>query len=126
MTDDRPQDPRTRRPRPDFPQQGQEHPGRTGPVDPPPDHGEDSSRGSGLLRMALPHMRAGASIIDTASVQAYQPSPHPLDHAFGKQAPLGRPAQSAGTAPAHVCLAAERASFVTAWILNATGGTPLP
>jgi NAD(P)-dependent dehydrogenase (short-subunit alcohol dehydrogenase family) len=45
---------------------------------------------------------------------------------FGKQAPLGRPAQPAEMAPAYVFLASSRASFVTAEILNATGGTPLP
>lgn len=294
MAEDRPQDPTTRHPRPEFPQQEQEHPGWTGPMDPPPDHGEESYRGSGLLtdrktlltggdsgigravaiafaregadvvlthlpeeekearqtvrlveeagrtavpvvcdireerqcrelvdrtvaefgrvdvlvnnaayqmsqpdgigaisteqfdrvvrtnlygmfwlcKMALPHMRAGASIINTTSVQAYKPSPHLLDYAmtkggivtftqglaqmvapdgirvnavapgpvwtplipatmpdtrkFGRQAPLGRPAQPAEMAPAYVFLASQRASFITAEVLNATGGTPLP
>ncbi|WP_112466157.1 SDR family oxidoreductase [Streptomyces triticisoli] len=294
MADDRPQDPTTRHPRPEFPQQDQEHPGWTGPMDPPPDHGEESYRGSGLLtdrktlltggdsgigravaiafaregadvvlthlpeeekearetarlveeagrtavpvacdireerqcrelvdrtvaefgrvdvlvnnaayqmsqpdgigavsteqfdrvvrtnlygmfwlcRMSLPHMSPGASIINTTSVQAYKPSPHLLDYAmtkggivtftqglarmvasdgirvnavapgpvwtplipatlpdtreFGKQAPLGRPAQPAEMAPAYVFLASQRASFITAEVLNATGGTPLP
>ena len=295
MTDDRQQqDPTRQHPRPEFPQQDQEHPGWTGPMDPPPDHGEESYRGSGLLidrktvltggdsgigravaiafaregadvvfthlpeeekeaeetarlvegagrtavpvacdvreerqcqalvdravaefgridvlvnnaayqmsqpdgigaitteqfdrvlhtnlygmfwlcKMSLPHMRPGASVINTTSVQAYKPSPHLLDYAttkgaivtftqglaqmvagdgirvnavapgpvwtplipatlpdtreFGKQAPLGRPAQPAEMAPAYVFLASQRASFVTAEILNATGGTPLP
>ncbi|QES39644.1 NAD(P)-dependent dehydrogenase [Streptomyces venezuelae] len=289
-----PQDPTSKGPRPDFPQQDQEVPGWTGPMDPPPDHGEDSYRGSGLLRdrialitggdsgigravaiamareeadvvfthlpaeageaqetarwieeagrraiavpcdireeeqcrrlveravtefgridvlvnnaayqmsqpkgitdisteqfdrvvrtnlygmfwlckMAVPHMQRGASIINTTSVQAYKPSPHLLDYAmtkgaivtftqglaqmlvedgirvnavapgpvwtplipatlpdtteFGKQAPLGRPAQPAEMAPAYVFLASEHASFITAEIMNATGGTPLP
>lgn len=125
-----------------------------------------------LCREALPHIPAGGSIINTTSVQAYKPSPHLLDYAmtkgaivtftqglaqmvaadgirvnavapgpvwtplipatlpdtkeFGKQAPLGRPAQPAEMAPAYVFLASDRASFVTAEILNATGGTPLP
>ncbi|MFE1285688.1 SDR family oxidoreductase [Streptomyces sp. NPDC058751] len=281
-------------PRPDLPQQDQEHPGWTGPMDPPPDHGEDSYEGCGLLldrktlvtggdsgigravalsyaregadvlfthlpeetedaaetarlveqagrkavavecdvreedqcrrlvdraveefgridvlvnnaayqmsqpdgigeisteqfdrvmrtnlygmfwlcKMALPHIPAGGSIINTTSVQAYKPSPHLLDYAtskgaivtftqglaqmvagdgvrvnavapgpvwtllipatmpdtteFGKQAPLGRPAQPAEMAPAYVFLASDRAGFITAEILNATGGTPLP
>lgn len=290
----RPDDPTTAHPRPDFPQQEQEHPGWSGPMDPPPDHGEDSYRGSGLLedrkavltggdsgigravalayaregadvlfthlpeeadearettrlvedagrtavavpcdlreeeqcravvdravaefgridvlvnnaayqmaqpdgigaitteqfdrvvrtnlyamfwlcRSAVPHIPAGGSIINTTSVQAYKPSPPLLDYAmtkgaivtftqglaqmladdgirvnavapgpvwtplipatlpdtaeFGKQAPLGRPAQPAEMAPAYVFLASSRASFITAEILNATGGTPLP
>ncbi|MEV6553433.1 SDR family oxidoreductase [Streptomyces sp. NPDC051597] len=295
MTDPtRPQDPTGKHPRPDLPQQEQQHPGWTGPMDPPPDHGEQSYRGSGLLadrkavltggdsgigravalayaregadvlfthlpeeeedaretvrlveeagrravavvcdireeqqcrdlidravaefgridvlvnnaayqmaqsdgieaitteqfdrvlrtnlygmfwltKMAVPHIPAGGSVINTTSVQAYQPSPHLLDYAmtkgaivtftkglaqmlaergirvnavapgpvwtplipatlpdtaeFGKQAPLGRPAQPAEMAPAYVFLASEHASFITAEILNATGGSPLP
>ncbi|WP_223773154.1 SDR family oxidoreductase [Streptomyces sp. 135] len=288
------QDPTTRHPQPDFPQQDQQPPGWTGPMDPPPDHGEESYRGSGLLKdrkalltggdsgigravalafaregadvlfthlpseagdaretarlveeagqraiavpcdireeeqclrlvdravaefgridilvnnaayqmsqpegigdisteqfdqvvktnlygmfwlckMAVPHIPAGGSIINTTSVQAYKPSPHLLDYAmtkgaivtftqglaqmlvedgirvnavapgpvwtplipatlpdtkeFGKQAPLGRPAQPAEMAPAYVFLASDHASFITAEIMNATGGTPLP
>ncbi|MEU1019175.1 SDR family oxidoreductase [Streptomyces sp. NPDC005900] len=288
------QDPTTRHPRPDFPQQDQEPPGWTGPMDPPPDHGEESYRGSGLLKdrkvlltggdsgigravalayaregadvlfthlpseagdaretarlvedagrqafavpcdireeeqcrrlveravtefgridilvnnaayqmsqpegigditteqfdqvvrtnlygmfwlckMAVPHIPSGGSIINTTSVQAYKPSPHLLDYAmtkgaivtftqglaqmlvddgirvnavapgpvwtplipatlpdtkeFGKQAPLGRPAQPAEMAPAYVFLASDHASFITAEVMNATGGTPLP
>ncbi|GGX87907.1 SDR family oxidoreductase [Streptomyces minutiscleroticus] len=125
-----------------------------------------------LSKMSLPHIPSGGSIINTTSVQAYQPSPHLLDYAttkagikaftqglaqmvasdgvrvnavapgpvwtplipatmpdtseFGKQSPLGRPAQPAEMAPAYVFLASEKASFITAEIVNATGGTPLP
>ncbi|MFC9266327.1 SDR family oxidoreductase [Streptomyces zhihengii] len=289
-----PQNPRTKHPQPEFAQQDQEPPGWTGPMDPRPDHGEDSYRGSGLLqdraavvtggdsgigravalayaregadvlftylpeeaedaketarlieragrrglgvpcdireeeqcrrlveravaefgridvlvnnaayqmsqpegiaeisteqfdrvvrtnlygmfwlcKMAVPHIPSGGSIINTTSVQAYKPSPHLLDYAmtkgaivtftqglaqmlvedgirvnavapgpvwtplipatlpdtkeFGKQAPMGRPAQPAEMAPAYVFLASEHASFITAEIMNATGGTPLP
>ena len=39
-----------------------------------------------LVRHALPHMKAGGSIINTASVQAYQPSPQILDYASTKGA----------------------------------------
>ncbi|MFC9290901.1 SDR family oxidoreductase [Streptomyces sp. NPDC057052] len=296
MTDEqrRQQDPTTQHPRPDFPSQDQPHPGWTGPMDPPPDHGEESYRGSGrlegrravvtggdsgigravalayaregadvlfthldeeeddaretarlvedagrkavavpcdireesrcralidravaefagidilvnnaayqmsqpdgieaitteqfdrvlrtnlygmfwLTKFALPHMPEGACVINSTSVQAYKPSPHLLDYAmtkgaivtftqglaqmvaergirvnavapgpvwtplipatmpdtaeFGKQSPLGRPAQPAELAPAYVYLASQEASFITAEILNATGGTPLP
>jgi NAD(P)-dependent dehydrogenase (short-subunit alcohol dehydrogenase family) len=287
-------DPVDKHPRPEFAQQDQAHPGWTGPMDPPPDHGEDTYRGSGVLtgrtavitggdsgigravalayaregadilfthlpeekdearetsrlveeagrtavavecdirfedacrdlvdraadefgeidilvnnaayqmsqpdgiaaitteqfdrvmrtnlygmfwlcKLALPHMRAGGSIINTASVQSYKPSPHLLDYAttkgaivtftqglaqmlaeegirvnavapgpvwtplipatlpdtkeFGKQSPLGRPAQPAEMAPAYVFLASPGASYITGEIVNATGGTPLP
>nr|WP_220289963.1 SDR family oxidoreductase [Streptomyces sp. MBT84] len=289
-----PQHPAQQHPRPDFPSQDQPHPGWTGPMDPPPDHGEESYRGSGRLdgrkalvtcgdsgigravclafaregadvmfthleeekdeaqqtadlvseageralpvqcdireeancralidqaarelgridilvnnaayqmsqpegieaitteqfdrvlrtnlygmfwlsKFALPHMPEGGSIINSTSVQAYKPSPHLLDYAmtkgaivtftqglaqmlvdrgirvnavapgpvrtplipatlpntveFGKQAPIGRPAQPAEMAPAYVFLASHEASFISAEILNATGGTPLP
>ncbi|MFF4380704.1 SDR family oxidoreductase [Kitasatospora sp. NPDC001547] len=125
-------------------------------------------------RAALPHLEKGASIINTASVQAYKPSPHLLDYAmtkaaivaftqglatqlapdgirvnavapgpvwtplipatmdaekvahFGEQSPLGRAAQPAEMAPAYVFLASQESSYITAEIVNATGGTPLP
>lgn len=125
-----------------------------------------------LSKFALPHIQEGGSIVNTTSVQGYQPSPHLLDYAmtkaaivnftqgmaqmlaergvrvnavapgpvwtplipatmpdtseFGKQSPLGRPAQPAEMAPAYVFLASEDASFITGEIVNATGGTPLP
>ncbi|WP_330177926.1 SDR family oxidoreductase [Streptomyces sp. NBC_01498] len=290
----KPRDPVSKHPQPEFPQQEQAHPGWSGPMDPPPDHGEDSYEGHGrladhkalitggdsgigravalafaregadvmfshldaeeedaretvrlveeagrravavacdlreesrcrdlvgravtefgridilvnnaafqmsqpdgiqaisteqfdrvvrtnlyamfwLCKMALPSMPKGGSIINSASVQAYKPSPHLLDYAmtkgaivtftqglaqmvaqdgirvnavapgpvwtplipatmpetaeFGKQSPLGRPAQPAEMAPAYVFLASPQASYITAEIINATGGTPLP
>lgn len=125
-----------------------------------------------LSKLALPHIPKGGSIINSASVQAYKPSPHLLDYAmtkaaivnftqglaqmvakdgvrvnavapgpvwtplipatmpdtveFGKQSPLGRPAQPAEMAPAYVFLATDQASYITGEIVNATGGTPLP
>jgi NAD(P)-dependent dehydrogenase (short-subunit alcohol dehydrogenase family) len=39
-----------------------------------------------ITKAALPHMSAGASIINTASVQAYDPSPNLLDYAQTKAA----------------------------------------
>ncbi|MER7832845.1 SDR family oxidoreductase [Streptomyces sp. NPDC095602] len=295
MTSDRaPENPTTAHPRPDFPEQEQQHPGRTDAMSPRPDHGEESYRGSGLLKeraalvtggdsgigravclafaregadvlfthlpeeaedaretvrlvedagrkavavpcdireeqacrdlveqavgefgridvlvnnaayqmarpdgieaipseqfdrvmktnlygmfwltkAALPHIPEGGCVINSTSVQAYKPSPPLLDYAmtkgaivtfthglaqqlaprgirvnavapgpvwtplipatmpetaeFGKQAPLGRPAQPAEMAPAYVFLASGGASFITGEIMNATGGTPLP
>jgi NAD(P)-dependent dehydrogenase (short-subunit alcohol dehydrogenase family) len=39
-----------------------------------------------LVRNALPHMKAGAAIVNTASIQAYHPSPAILDYAATKGA----------------------------------------
>jgi NAD(P)-dependent dehydrogenase (short-subunit alcohol dehydrogenase family) len=39
-----------------------------------------------LCKYALPHLPAGASIINTASIQSYQPSPQLLDYATTKAA----------------------------------------
>lgn len=41
-----------------------------------------------LVQEALPHLRAGASIICTSSVQAFEPSPQLLDYAVTKSAIL--------------------------------------
>jgi NAD(P)-dependent dehydrogenase (short-subunit alcohol dehydrogenase family) len=39
-----------------------------------------------LCKAALPHLREGASIITTSSIQAFSPSPHLLDYATSKAA----------------------------------------
>jgi NAD(P)-dependent dehydrogenase (short-subunit alcohol dehydrogenase family) len=54
------------------------------------------------------------------------PATLPDTESFGKQSPLGRPAQPAEMAPAYVFLASPEASYITGEILNATGGVPLP
>lgn len=126
-----------------------------------------------LVRHALPHMRKGSSIINVASIQAYQPSPEILDYAstkgaivtftkglaqgliergirvnavapgpvwtplivqsfgeeksavFGKDSPMGRPAQPAELAPSFVFLACDESSYVNGEVLGVTGGKPL-
>ena len=37
-----------------------------------------------ITKAAMPHLRAGAAIVNTASVQAYEPSPSLLDYAQTK------------------------------------------
>ena len=118
-------------------------------------------------------MQAGSAIINTASVQAFQPSPGLLAYAttkgaivtftkalagmamekgirvncvapgpvwtplipasfeaqktakFGEKSLYGRPAQPAELAPAYVYLASSDSSYVTASVLDLTGGRML-
>ncbi len=127
-----------------------------------------------LAKAARPHLRPGASIINTTSVQAFQPSPSLLAYAttkgailtftkalsqmlapegirvnavapgpvwtpiipastapertaeFGRQTPLGRPAQPRELAPVYVLLASDDASYITGTVYAVAGGMPLP
>lgn len=125
-------------------------------------------------RAAYPALEAGASIIVTASIQAFQPSHGLIDYAmtkaaqvafvkalaeeagprgirvnavapgpvwtplipatgwdhdklksFGKDTPLGRPAQPAELAGAYVYLASDEATYVSGAVLPVTGGKSL-
>jgi len=126
-----------------------------------------------LCKAALPLMREGGAIINTASIQAYQPSPTLLAYAttkgaivtftkalaeeaikqgirvncvapgpvwtplipstmpaqqvgqFGKDSPMGRPAQPAELAPSYVFLASQESSYIAGEVVGVTGGKPL-
>jgi NAD(P)-dependent dehydrogenase (short-subunit alcohol dehydrogenase family) len=126
-----------------------------------------------LCRAAWPHLAPGSTVINTASIQAYQPSPQLLPYAttkaaivnfskalaqegadkgirvnavapgpvwtplipatmpvekaqeFGKDSPLGRPAQPAELAPVYVFLASDDSSYITGEVVGVTGGKPL-
>jgi NAD(P)-dependent dehydrogenase (short-subunit alcohol dehydrogenase family) len=128
-----------------------------------------------LCKAAVPLMRPGGAIINTASIQAYAPSPELLPYAttkgaivtftkalakdpgvlkaglrvnavapgpvwtplipstmpaakaakFGKDTPLGRPAQPAEVAPLFVFLASSESSYITGEVIGITGGKPL-
>lgn len=126
-----------------------------------------------LCQAAMPHMQSGSAIINTASIQAYQPSAQLLPYAttkgtivtftkglaeeaikhgvrvnavapgpvwtplipstmpaeqtanFGKQTPVGRPAQPAELAPIFVFLACDESSYITGEVVGVTGGKPL-
>lgn len=127
-----------------------------------------------LAKAAARHMKPGGAIINTASVQAYQPSGKLLAYSstkgaivtftkalselliekgirvnavapgpvwtplipstmeeesvkkFGQDSPLTRPAQPAELAPAYVFLASNDASYITASVMDLTGGQMLP
>jgi NAD(P)-dependent dehydrogenase (short-subunit alcohol dehydrogenase family) len=55
------------------------------------------------------------------------PSTMPPDKVknFGKQVPMGRPAQPAELAPAYVMLASDEASYISGAMLAVTGGKPI-
>ncbi|SCK46293.1 hypothetical protein YW7DRAFT_04092 [Streptomyces sp. AmelKG-E11A] len=98
---------------------------------PPPDHGADTYVGSGVLTGRKTVITGGDSGIGRAVAPGpvrtpLIPATMPDTTEFGKQSPLGRPAQPAETAPASVFLASPQASHLTGEIVNATGGTPLP
>jgi NAD(P)-dependent dehydrogenase (short-subunit alcohol dehydrogenase family) len=126
-----------------------------------------------LCRAAIPSLKPGSVIINTTSIQAYQPSPELVPYAttkgaivtftkalaqgliergirvnavapgpvwtplvvasfggsdasdFGKDNPMGRPAQPAELAPAFVFLASDESRFVNGEILAVTGGKPI-
>ena len=125
-----------------------------------------------IVKEALPSIPKGGCIINTGSVQAYNPSMEIMDYAstkaaivgftkglagelvpkgirvnavapgpvwtpliassyrgdklknFGKDMPIGRPAQPAELAPAYVFLASQESRYVNAEILAVTGGKP--
>ena len=64
-------DPRTRHPAPPFPKQQQEWPGLASRMDPRPDHGEESYRGSGKLQGRKALITGGDSGIGRAAAIAY-------------------------------------------------------
>jgi NAD(P)-dependent dehydrogenase (short-subunit alcohol dehydrogenase family) len=44
---------------------------------------------------------------------------------FGKQVPMGRPAQPVELAPAYVMLATDEASYISGATIAVTGGKPI-
>lgn len=126
-----------------------------------------------ICKAASPHLRKGATIINTTSIQSQEPSAPLLAYAstkgailnftaglasmlankgirvnavapgpvwtplipstmppekvesFGKDTPLGRPAQPAELAGAYVLLASEESSYMTGAVIPVTGGKPM-
>ena len=65
------QDPTTQHPQPEFPQQPLEHPGLESEMDPRPDYGEDTYRGSGKLTGKAAIITGGDSGIGRAVALAF-------------------------------------------------------
>jgi NAD(P)-dependent dehydrogenase (short-subunit alcohol dehydrogenase family) len=126
-----------------------------------------------LCKAALREMQPGSTVINTTSIQAYQPSPTLLPYSttkgailtftkglsdeaikqgirvnavapgpvwtplipssfpadkvseFGKDTPMGRPAQPAELAPVYVFLASSDSRYITGECIGVTGGKPL-
>jgi NAD(P)-dependent dehydrogenase (short-subunit alcohol dehydrogenase family) len=135
-------DPRSKYPKPPFKQQTQPWPGLACNMDPKPDHGETSYRGSGRLAGRKALITGGDSGMGRAAAIAYAregadvainyfPSEEPdareviqLIRAAGTS--LGRPGQPAELASIYVQLAASDASFATGNIYGSGGGQGQP
>jgi NAD(P)-dependent dehydrogenase (short-subunit alcohol dehydrogenase family) len=124
-----------------------------------------------LTKYAVPHLKKGSSIINTASVTAYKGNQTLMDYSstkgaiisfsrslaqslaekeirvnavapgpvwtplipasfdskkvseFGKDIPLGRPAQPVEIAPSYIFLASQESNFITGQVLHPNGGT---
>jgi NAD(P)-dependent dehydrogenase (short-subunit alcohol dehydrogenase family) len=71
MTPEKLEDPRTKYPKPPFKEQEQPWPGLAGKMEPPPDHGEKSYKGSGRLRGRKALITGGDSGMGRAAAIAY-------------------------------------------------------
>jgi NAD(P)-dependent dehydrogenase (short-subunit alcohol dehydrogenase family) len=86
-----------------------------------------------MTRAALPHLRAGATIINTGSIAGLEVSTQLLDYSatkgaiqvatFGADTPMKRPAQPEEIAPAFVFFASNPdSSYITGEVLTLLGG----
>lgn len=78
-----------------------------------------------ITRAAIAHMPPGAAIVNTASVNAYDPAPNLLDYAVTKAA-IANAGQPAEIAPIYVELASAQSTYVTGQIYGASGGAGNP
>jgi NAD(P)-dependent dehydrogenase (short-subunit alcohol dehydrogenase family) len=113
-------------PRARFAKQTQPPLGMTSQLDPVPDHGEQSYKGSGRLAGRKAIITGGDSGIGRAVAFAREGAELAIAVAnFGKQVPMKRPGQPAELATAYVMLADPLSSYVSGATIAATGGKPI-
>jgi hypothetical protein len=136
------QNPVDKYPKSPYKKQSQPWPGLASKMDPRPDHGEESYRGSGRLAGRKALITGGDSGMGRAAkgirVNAVAPGPiwTPLQvsggatmeklEKFGGQTPLGRAGQPAELGSIYVQLAAADAGFATGQVYGAAGGSGQP
>ncbi len=112
------------------PAQQQDVPGVQSEMTPRPDCGEESYRGSGRLEGKSAVITGGDSGIGRAVAVAFAREGADvlisyLNESFGKDVPLGRPAQPAELAPVYVLLASDEGSYISGARIAVTGGNPI-
>lgn len=126
------------RPAPPFAAQKQPMPGTTARMEPRPDHGESSYRGSGRLRGLRAIITGGlAQMLAEKSIRVNAVTPGPIwtplipstmpeevVTGFGKQVPMKRPGQPAELATAYVMLADPLSSDTSGTTGAVAGGKP--
>ena len=100
-------------PKPPYPKQTQPMPGLTSKMDPRPDHGENSYKGSGKLKGMKAVITGGDSGIGRA-----------VTIAFSREGADVLVAQPAELATAYVMLADPLSSFTSGTTVAVTGGKP--
>jgi hypothetical protein len=117
-----PNDPRDKGPKPPYSSQKQKPPGLESEMDPLPDYGEQSYKGSGKLKGNPRELRGSWSDLDAA---------HPSHHARGEgenlrpNVALGRAGQPFELAPVFVLLASDDSSYMAGATVAVTGEKPL-
>jgi hypothetical protein len=126
------QDPATKYPKPPFKSQQQPWPGLASKMEPKPDHGEKSYKGSGRLAGRKALITGGDSGMERAAAIAFAREGADVainyfpTEEFGGKTVFGRPGQPAELASIYVQLAASDGSFATGQVYGSSGGGGQP